>query len=1145
MKSLSTSVRFGVCCATVLVFAAGCGTVVGGGADSAGATEEIASSDAQLADAVDAAAKDLGIVPDVPATADVPPAPDVPVTAPDITKIDGGCSEPGCACSEGGQCDSGFCIEAASGQQCAKSCGDKCADGFKCVQVTASSGDLLSLCVPAHPRICEPCAADSDCSNVLGGSDSRCVPYKDAAGSNLGYFCGNKCASNGDCAPGYSCKETASIGEIKGNQCIKDDLQCLCDVRATKLQLGTTCNNFNTAGTCSGKRGCGSNGLSSCDAKSAAPETCNKKDDNCDGQTDEAGAGVCDDGFNCTYDNCVGGDCQHPPKTGVCDDGSACTSGDECNNGKCVGKASTCDDKNPCTFDSCDGAKGCQNANDDAAKCSDDNVCTSDDGCKGGVCIAGNAMVCEDNNPCTSDTCDKKTGCVYAPNTLPCNDNNVCTLGDVCAASVCKSGGAVACNDGNSCTDDSCDAAKGCVFSANSASCTDGNVCTVGDACESGSCQPGEYKDCDDKNYCTTDSCETKKGCVHAVNTAPCDDSNPCTLADKCAAGDCKPGNLLSCDDGNPCTDDLCDGINGCKHSNNVAKCDDNNNCTSGDACKGGACIPLKASLCDDGNPCTTETCDQLSGACSKANNSALCDDGVQCTVADTCVNGACKGGIAVGCDDGNPCTDDNCDKVNGCLHINNAEGCTDNNVCTQIDYCTGGKCKPGTPLGCNDGNACTDDICSPSSGCSHLNNEVPCSDGNVCTSGDECSSGSCISGVKMPCNDGNACTSDNCDAVKGCNFVNSIGACDDSNGCTGGDVCANGQCKGVAACSANGQCQPGAQNVVCACKQGYGGDGFTCVDTNECLVNNGGCAVSATCTNLPGSYSCACNSGYLGDGKTCADIDECVNGSAGCSVNATCTNVPGSFACVCKKGYIGNGKTCADIDECANGTAGCGANALCTNTDGSFNCACKPGFTGDGFTCKVQICPANNQACDGSAVDLAGFSCNTLAANGYTKEGVYWIKPDANPGFQVSCANQDFNGYTIIASLTRTNGLLWANIKQTDGLLVPEQRLSDARINAIWATQGFEKRMLIRCAGGGTWGSAIAGNWYNSTFQSGYSSNCGFSYGSTIGGWPSQGVSWYEQNGNGQCLHGSGQDMSATGTSVPCIGNNLQFLIR
>ncbi|WP_245767871.1 carboxypeptidase regulatory-like domain-containing protein [Stigmatella erecta] len=47
----------------------------------------------------------------------------------------------------------------------------------------------------------------------------------------------------------------------------------------------------------------------------------------------------------------------------------------------------------------------------------------------------------------------------------------------------------------------------------------------------------------------------------------------------------------------------------------------------------------------------------------------------------------------------------------------------------------------------------------------------------------------------------------------------------------------------------------------------------FVIGDTNECMVNNGGCSVNATCTNLPGSRTCACNDGYTGDGISCVEL--------------------------------------------------------------------------------------------------------------------------------------------------------------------------------------------------------------------------------------------------------------------------------
>lgn len=43
-------------------------------------------------------------------------------------------------------------------------------------------------------------------------------------------------------------------------------------------------------------------------------------------------------------------------------------------------------------------------------------------------------------------------------------------------------------------------------------------------------------------------------------------------------------------------------------------------------------------------------------------------------------------------------------------------------------------------------------------------------------------------------------------------------------------------------------------------------------IDINECLQPNI-CHDQATCTNTHGSYMCACNEGYAGDGNNCAGL--------------------------------------------------------------------------------------------------------------------------------------------------------------------------------------------------------------------------------------------------------------------------------
>lgn len=107
-----------------------------------------------------------------------------------------------------------------------------------------------------------------------------------------------------------------------------------------------------------------------------------------------------------------------------------------------------------------------------------------------------------------------------------------------------------------------------------------------------------------------------------------------------------------------------------------ASDCDDGNPCTV-DTCEGGSCvftpIPgccINAGQCDDGNPCTDDSC--VDNECVFAPNSATCDDGDACTEDDTCSEGACAGTAiedccndSSDCDDGNPCTIDDCSLPN------------------------------------------------------------------------------------------------------------------------------------------------------------------------------------------------------------------------------------------------------------------------------------------------------------------------------------------------------------------------------------------------------------------------------------------------------------------------------------------------
>jgi MYXO-CTERM domain-containing protein len=130
--------------------------------------------------------------------------------------------------------------------------------------------------------------------------------------------------------------------------------------------------------------------------------------------------------------------------------------------------------------------------------------------------------------------------------------------------------------------------------------------------------------------------------------------------------------------------------------------------------------------------------------------NSTPCDDGNVCTTGDNCVNGICTGS-AVNCDDHNPCTEDSCDLVAGCVHTQLADGTAcGGGMCGQA-VCVQGLCEPVSGSGCEDYDPCTKDWCDPQQGCLHerLPDGYECGKcymciGGQCMKATDCSEGGC-----------------------------------------------------------------------------------------------------------------------------------------------------------------------------------------------------------------------------------------------------------------------------------------------------------------------------------------------------------------------------------------------------------------
>ena len=845
------------------------------------------------------------------------------------------------SCDGNAECLSGWCVQHMGESVCTTACQSECPPGWSCQQVAGTDPDLVFVCVSDFANLCRPCAQGSDCKSV-GGADDVCLDYQ-AEGS----FCGGACANDGDCPWGFSCLTTVTVDGIDTEQCVADAGVCPCTEASIELALWTPCAAENEFGLCEGKRVCGPDGLTLCDATVPVGESCNGLDDDCDGDIDEGVLeddkylSLCDDGNPCTDDLCDGdAGCSHAALTeGECLDGDPCTVADHCDAGVCVGQPVDCNDDNPCTDDYCDEVGGCF-YEDNGADCDDGDPCTVADQCDAGGCVGvGVSCDCEcsddcgaledgdlcngtlycdtgtlpyqcrvDNETivncpapegvgavCLSAVCDGATGdCSFAPanDGFLCADGDSCTVGDTCAAGICEGGAAANCNDGNLCTDDFCDPDSGCAYENNAANCTDSDVCTTADTCAEGICQGGPDLDCDDSNLCNgVESCDSKVGCLSGP-PLDCNDNNPCNGVEVCAPDTgCVPGVALICDDGNPCTDDSCGAEEGCLFEANEANCNDGNECTAGDHCEAGFCVYEGLTQCNDDNVCTTDSCDPEQG-CLHLLNTAPCDDGDLCTTADICELGECLGGAQLTCDDGNDCTADSCEAGVGCEFVPTEGECDDGTACTLGDICFQGLCVATSFLDCEDDNLCTDDSCDPADGCIHEANQLGCDDGDACTLVDVCDGGFCVGSGAPLCDDLNVCTDDSCEPAIGCVQTDNTVECDDGNKCTPFDDCLNGDCvgTGVAVCDDKNICTDDSCDPDEGCI--FEPNTVNCDDQDACTLNDvcggGGCQAGP-------------------DSLDCDDVEICTDDS--CDPDTGCAHIPWE-----------NGTSCGGDSTCQAG---------------------------------------------------------------------------------------------------------------------------------------------------------------------------------------------------------------------------------
>jgi len=427
-----------------------------------------------------------------------------------------------------------------------------------------------------------------------------------------------------------------------------------------------------------------------------------------------------------------------------------------------------------------------------------------------------------------------------------------------------------------------------------------GNACSVGDArCDvgtcnaSGTCENIQPLDCSSlDSACQSGVCDPGTGTCQA---SPVTDDTPCTgelcVIATCQAGSCTPQGF---DEG--------------------ADCATGNDCLANGTCSGqGACLetwicPCEDSTqCDDGLACTADTCED--GSCTFVPYPSTCAINGQCYFAQETSTSACQVCIpnrsasswsALDCDDGNPCTEDVCSPADGCVNASASldfQPCDDGLDCNgKEDICNNGTCGVECTIECTTSSDCYKDETLALAPCQRF----ACSD-NTCTLvPDPLEAGE-------PCSSGDPCLVD--------------GVCDDAGTCQESPVDCGGDACIQATCLSDGDgytCEttPVAEGTLCddgdACTfEDTCGEAGKCGGTPvDCSAYDTLCA-AGVCTNGSCTTSALPNDSACDDGNNCTTATTCVDGvcagqpTCSCSVAGDCP--PDGLACTFDVCYSGN----------------------------------------------------------------------------------------------------------------------------------------------------------------------------------------------------------------------------------------------
>ncbi|MCB9786923.1 MAG: hypothetical protein H6744_09560 [Deltaproteobacteria bacterium] len=690
-----------------------------------------------------------------------------------------GCSATAKDCDDSDACTTDTC-NAATGA-CEHTAVD-CDDSDAC---TTDSCDAVTGC--AHAALdcddsdactTDACDSETGCTTTPLSCDDSDACTTDSCDSETGcahdpVVCDDSDACTADSCDAVEGCQHAEVDCDDSDACTTDS----CDTQSGCVHEEVNCDDSDacTNDLCDASSGCINDPII-CDDEDACTT------DSCDSETGCATTPVdCDDEDACTTDSCdTETGCAHADI--VCDDSDACTT-DACDAAEgCTTTQVDCDDSDACTTDSCDSATGCVHT---PIVCDDEDACTTD-ACDAAEGCTTTPVDCDDSDACTTDTCDSQTGCAYEA--VDCDDQSACTIDGCDTATGCTYEDVV-CDDEEPCTDDLCDPAEGCYTQPTV--CDDGDICNGAEACE-----PGEGCYTVPAGGLLVEGFETGAlgWTTDSLDTNPQGEGGPLNLWQITGeTGGLSPVAFDSLAFGTPNN-----GDEGYEHSylespsfdlrrggvitfRSFVSNEDSSLGIEGDG-EGGSDVggPVLVDVVPEATliaidpyaPPTLVPKDLVEQGFDKEILQVSYDGGFSWTtllgvgdprwrlqkewqtfevrvaadlgtaqtrfrfVYDT-VDNCCGDADVVGwfiddftvetsaalvCDDGSACTDDQCDPTTGCFHTGVGESCDDGDVCTQ-DFCIGwlGCINPSLASQCDDGASCTGDVCDPVEGCTFV----------------------------------------------------------------------------------------------------------------------------------------------------------------------------------------------------------------------------------------------------------------------------------------------------------------------------------------------------------------------------------------------------------------------------------------